>query len=432
MDSKNTLQKDYGKLIPTIKKLSLAAQFISGSTAAFGIYAVVIQKMPFSIKAIAVLITLVLTTIIIGSFEGGIRKLFPYWVRQILNWSLNGTAESKRQKSVRVILFSMLCILLLPLVLGTTISSWQSSPDLIAFSSPKPKVQDLTQLNATLNENTTLLIEQYQKDIQQDSIMFINHLKALKGSWDAKIKAKKVQRKKYLDLYAKGHQWAAGSAAKIKNRIIPDLVAQKAVALQQLHTIRTNKLDSLQKYKATTLLTAQQSKNRILTDSKKKNDLLRQKADTNIYKWGQFLAILAIISTFFTLFCFTFIEAYKAGIIHPKAHTPPDLKTHKSIKAHTAKLPFKERNHVAHSTQQPLTVTHKHTKQLDFVSIDKLIKRTRMQWKRSLDTTKDEIHRSTNRQKAVENIAFLKSLGVSVNADERDGTKLIINKKEIA
>ncbi len=431
MDSKNTLQKDYGNLIPTIKNLSLAAQFISGSTAAFGIYAVVIQKMPFSIKAIAVIITLILTTIIIGSFEGGIRKLYPYWVRQILNWSLNGTAESKRQKSVRVILFSMLCILLLPLVLGTTISSWQSSPDLIAFSSPKPKVQDLTQLNASLNENTILLIEQYQKDIQQDSILFINHLRALKGSWDAKIKAQEVQRKKYLDLFAKGHQWAAGSAAKIKNRIIPDLVAQKAVALQQLHTIRTNKLDSLQKYKATTLLTAQQSKNRILTDSKKKNDLLFQKADSNIYKWGHFLAVLALISTFFTLFCFTFIEAYKAGIINPKAHTPPKLNTNKSIKGHTSKLPFKERNYVAHSTQ-PLTVTHKHTQQVDFVSIDKLIKRTRMQWQRSLDAEKDETHRTTNRQKAVENIAFLKSLGVSVQTDQLDETKLIISKKEIA
>jgi len=361
MESKNTLQKDYGNLIPTIKNLSLAAQFISGSTAAFGIYAVVIQKMPFSIKAIAVLITLALTTIIIGSFEGGIRKLYPYWVRQILNWSLNGTAESKRQKSVRVVLFSMLCILLLPLVLGTTISSWQSSPDLIAFSSPKPKVQDLAQLSTNLNQNTTLLIEQYQKDIQQDSLLFINQLTALKSSWDAKIKAQEVQRKKYLALSAKGHGWAAGSAAKIKNKIIPDLLAQKAVALQQLHTTRTIKLDSLQKYKATTLLTAQQSKNRLLSESKKRNDLLRQKADSNIYKWGHFLAILAIISTFFTLFCFTFIEAYKAGIINPKAHTPPYSKTHKPIKGHTVKLPFKARNHVAHSTQ-PLTVTHKHTK----------------------------------------------------------------------
>jgi len=254
MESKNTLQKDYENLIPTIKILTLAAQFISGSTAAFGIYAVMIQKMPFSIKAIAVLITIILTIIIIGSFEGGIRKLYPYWIRQILNWSLNGNTESKRQKSVRVILFSMLCILLLPLVLGTTISSWQSSPDLIAYSSPKPKVQDLNQLNVHLDQNTTLLITQYQKDIKQDSILFINNLKALKGSWDSKIKAQEVQRKKYLTLHAKGHQWAAGSAAKIKNKILPDLLTQKAVAIKQLYTQRTIKLDSLQKYKATTLL----------------------------------------------------------------------------------------------------------------------------------------------------------------------------------
>ena len=110
--------------------------------------------------------------------------------------------------------------------------------------------------------------------VTDNPILFINQLTALKGSWDAKIKAQEVQRKKYLDLYVKGHQWAAGSAAKIKNKIIPDLLAQKAVALQQLHMTRTIKLDSLQKYKATTLLTAQQSKNRLLSDSKKRNDLL--------------------------------------------------------------------------------------------------------------------------------------------------------------
>jgi len=55
-----------------------------------------------------------------------------------------------------------------------------------------------------------------------------------------------------------------------------------------------------------------------------------------------------------------------------------------------------------------------------------------MQWQRSLDTRKDETHRTTNRQKAVENIAFLKSLGVSVHTDQLDETKLIISKKEIA
>ena len=198
MQHKNTIQKDYEALIPTIERLSLAAQFISGSTAAFGIYAVIIQKMPISIKAIALLITIALTVIIIGSFEGGIRKLFPYWVRQILSWCLNTNEETKRQKSVRVVLFSMLCILLMPLVIGTSISSWNASPDLVAFSSPKPKVQNLSFINAQLDSGANQLINQFENDLQQDSILFINHLQALKGSWDAKIDAQEVQRTKYL------------------------------------------------------------------------------------------------------------------------------------------------------------------------------------------------------------------------------------------
>lgn len=430
MQHKNTLQKDYADLIPTISRLSLAAQFISGSTAAFGIYAVIIQKMPISIKAIAVLITIGLTVIIIGSFEGGIRKLFPYWVRQILNWCLNVNEESKRQKSVRVVLFSMLCILLMPLVIGTSISSWNASPDLVAFSSPKPKVQNLSFINAQLDSGANQLINQFEKDLQQDSILFINQLQALKGSWDAKIDAQEVQRTKYLNLSAKGHKWAAGSAAKIKNKIIPQLKTKKAIALQELHTDRTAKLDSFRIYKSSTLLVQQQAKQSLLTDAKVQNDLLINKANSSLSKWSKFLAILAIVSTFFTLFCFTFIEAYKAGIINKPTYQPKGT-THKPKRLAKKVLPFKEESLVSHNTQ-PFEVTHKNSKEIDFVSIDKLIKRTRMQWQRSLDTSKELTHRENNRRKAEENIEFLRSIGVEVSVDEFNETKLIIQKKEIA
>ena len=430
MQHKNTIQKDYEALIPTIERLSLAAQFISGSTAAFGIYAVIIQKMPISIKAIAVLITLILTVIIIGSFEGGIRKLFPYWVRQILDWCFNENKETQRQKSIRVVLFSMLCILVMPLVIGTSISSWKASPDLIAFSSPKPKVQDLSLINAQLDDGSSQLINQFEKDLQQDSIRFINYLQALKGSWDAKIEAQDVQRAKYLHLFTKGHQWAAGSAVKIKNKTIPDLKAKKATALQNLHTTRTIKLDSLRIYKSSTLLLQQQTKHSLLTDAKVQNNFLIQKANSSLSKWGKFLAILAIVSTFFTLFCFTFIEAYKAGILNISTHQPKGS-THKFKPLPKKELPFKEESYVAHDTQ-PFEVAHKHTKELDFVSIDKLIKRTRMQWQRSLDTSKAFEHRENNRRKAEENIVFLKSLDVSISVDSDDNSKLIISKKEIA
>lgn len=429
MQHKNTLQKDYADLIPTISRLSLAAQFISGSTAAFGIYAVIIQKMPISIKAIAVLITIGLTVIIIGSFEGGIRKLFPYWVRQILNWCLNANEESKRQKSVRVVLFSMLCILLMPLVIGTSISSWNASPDLVAFSSPKPEVQNLSFINAQLDSGANQLINQFQNDLRKDSILFRNHLQALKVSWDAKIDAQEVQRTKYLNLSAKGHKWAAGSAAKVKNKIIPELKAKKAIALQELHTDRSAKLDSLRIYKSSTLLVQQQAKQNLLTEAKVQNDLLINKANSNQSKWSKFLAILAIVSTFFTLFCFTFIEAYKTGIINKPTNQPKGT-THKSKRLFKKALSVKEESLVAHETQ-PFEVTHKNKKEVDFVSIDKLIKRTRMQWQRSMDTSKAIEHRENNRRKAEENIEFLRSIGVGVLVDEFDQTKLIIRKKEI-
>ena len=86
MQHKTRLQSDYEDLIPTIHRLSLATQFISGSTAAVGIFIVILGKLPIAIKLLPILLSTILTFIIIGSFEGGIRKIFPYWIRQILNW----------------------------------------------------------------------------------------------------------------------------------------------------------------------------------------------------------------------------------------------------------------------------------------------------------------------------------------------------------
>ena len=431
MKYKNTIQKDYENLIPTIKYLALAAQFLSGSTAAFGIYVVIIQKIPISVKAVSVMITLVLTFIIIGSFEGGIRKLFPYWVRQILSWCLNDNQENKKQKSIRLVLFSMLCILLMPLVIGTSISSWNASPDLISFTSAKPEVQDLNCINENLEDKSNQLLEQFNKDLKQDSILFRLNSEALKTSWNAKIEAQEIQRIKYLNLSAKGHEWAAGSAAKIKNKVIPELKTKKAEALQALHTKRVTKLDSLRMHKSTTLLLQQQSKNNLLQDAKEHNDLLLQEANQSLSKWGQFLAVLAIVSTFFTLFCFTFIEAYKAAAIHLPAHKPNPHKASTTKLDANVDTPVLAENLVAHGTL-PFEVTHKITKNMDFVSIDKLIKRTRMQWQRSLDTNKEREHRATNRKKAEENIEFLRSIGISVSIDESDNKKLVISRKEIA
>lgn len=43
----------------------------------------------------------------------------------------------------------------------------------------------------------------------------------------AKIETQKVQRAKYLYLFTNGHQWATGSAAKIKHKVIPYLKTKR-------------------------------------------------------------------------------------------------------------------------------------------------------------------------------------------------------------
>jgi hypothetical protein len=428
MNNKSKLQLDYEGLIPTIKKLSLAAQFISGSTAAFGIYIVILQKLPITVKFVAILITLLLTIIIIGSFEGGIRKIFPYWVRQIFHWLFDKSKEDSKPKSVRVVLFTMLCILLVPLVLGTTVASWKASPDLVEFSAPTPLVADLNIISQELDGKTTDILNQFEKDIQREKEAFTAYISAEKSTWQAKIDAKKAERKKYLRLDKTKHTWAPGSAALIQNKTIPNLKTDMEMAIQKLHAQQVVKLDSIQAIKNNLLISRQQDQSKILTSTQNQNATTIHKAQSNVNKWGEFLAVLAIIATFFTLFCFTFIEAYKAGIYKDTVQKPrPNGVQVNGAPVHKP-IPAKSHVEVApntHNKPMPPTVNTQKINH-EFVSIDNLIKRTRMQWKRGLDETKTVVSRENNRRKAVENMAFLRSIGVEVDID---GERLIVHQK---
>lgn len=79
------------------------------------------------------------------------------------------------------------------------------------------------------------------------------------------------------------------------------------------------------------------------------------------------------------------------------------------------------------------TPTHTITREIetDYVSIDKLIKRTRQQYKRSKDPNKSSSSRAANAQKAAENIALLRSLGVQVDGNPDEQGKLIIYQREV-
>lgn len=435
MQHKTQLQADYEGLIPTIQRLSLAAQFISGSTAAVGIFIVILEKMPITIKLLAIALAVVLTIIIIGSFEGGIRTIFPYWIRQILNWSFGETEEERKPRSIRVILFTMISILLLPLILGTTLSSWKASPDLVDYTSTAPNTKDLETLANNLDNNALQFAQQFNQDLARDSTLFTQKINAEQAKWQAKIEAQEIQRKKYLRLYEQGHSWAGGSAAKIKNKIIPNLKISMQEALNEIQLQRSEALNKLRGLKSTTLLREQQSKLNILSTTQLQNDSLLLIEKEKRQKWGNFLALLAIIATFFTLFCFVFIEAYFAGILPQlDSFTSPDDETQNVIDINRSKTQTQAETLVPQGVSQNSTHNLAELRDTDFnlVFIDKLIKRTRMQWKRSQDESKSLESRTTNRKKAEENMVFLKSIGIEVEIDQVIPAKLNVKKKSLA
>ncbi len=457
MEHKTKLQRDYENLIPTIQWLSLAAQFVSGVTGAFGIYVVIYEKLPITIKLIAIAVTAILTIIIIGSFEGGIRKLYPFWIRQILNWFFDSEAEDKKPKSIRVVLFVMLFIMLVPLVIGTTISSWKASPDLVAFTSPPPQLADLKNVSLELNSSTQQVLGHIEKDIFRDSILFQKKISAETNKWDTKIEEQKTLRKSFLRKHNRGHAWAKSHADKIYNKVIPNLKSSKSHALLVIQNDWNRSVDSLRNFKSTTLLQEQRNKEKILQSTLTSNNSALQNSKINIEKWGGFLAILAIVATFFTMFCLSFIEAYKAGILPKGIGVIPPLTPHEPKRkwefwknnsidtnvelsptpslsvSHTQAETFvPQKMHLDKSSPTNVDTQHPHPQNYEMVSIDNLIKRTRQQYARSKDTTRPAETIENNRRKAEKNIEFLRSIGVKVEVDLENERKLIIDRREIA
>ena len=48
-------------------------------------------------------------------------------------------------------------------------------------------MQNLSFINAQLDSGANQLINQFEKDLQQDYILPINYLQTLESSWDAKL-----------------------------------------------------------------------------------------------------------------------------------------------------------------------------------------------------------------------------------------------------
>lgn len=81
--------------------------------------------------------------------------------------------------------------MLVPLVIGTTISSWKASPDLVAFTSTPPQIADLKNVSLELNSSTQQVLGQIEKDILRDSILFQKKILAEKINRMLKLKSKK-------------------------------------------------------------------------------------------------------------------------------------------------------------------------------------------------------------------------------------------------
>lgn len=158
------------------------------------------------------------------------------------------------------------------------------------------------------------------------------------------------------------------------------------------------------------------------------------------------------------MFCLSFIEAYKAGILPRGIGVTPPVTPHSPKRkwefwknnsldtnvnlspsvtplsvSHTQTETFvpqriqpKKRTHTNVDTQ------HQRTQNYEMVSIDNLIKRTRQQYARSKDKTRPAETIENNRRKAEKNIEFLRSIGVKVEVDLENERRLIIDRKEIA
>lgn len=293
----------YATLTPTLIKLGILAQIISGLTEIGIFYTIIYSKVVDfnpSFACVGATIGAILGTLFL---ELGLRKFTPYSIRAFI---------SKRFKGLDLVMTVLILIINVVLLFASGLLSFNGSKELVEIVKTEPKIASTDKITSRLDLELGSIISNYKSDSAAISKRYKNQLGAKEVEYLMLIEQ---ERNLYYQLKLKEQNDEVSYRSKkstIRNRI-KKLEVEKAKTLARLETEKAQKLELLLERKHKDITELKGKSRTEIAKIESSNEIVVSRSRSKTHAYGLGLGWFTIICLFIFILSVAVDEIHKKG-----------------------------------------------------------------------------------------------------------------------
>lgn len=293
----------YATLVPTLSKLGIIAQLISGLTEIGIIYSIILSRVSEFAPNSAVLLAAIGAIIGTLFLEVGLRKFAPYTIKAFLY---------KRFKGLDLAMTIFIVIVCIGLLSVSALLSFQGSKELVSIASPPPKLESTTATDKAYQTKKAELSTLFKTDSTIIATGYLSQIQAENKRFEAKVAAHQNNLNRYTQKEKRTGRNYQSRKESIQRKI-KALEVEQAEQIAQLEAAQAKDLKML----VTTNRTALEGiENLYLLESnaiKNSNTTAIDKAAGTTSYYGKGLAWFTIICLCVFIFSVILEQIHKKG-----------------------------------------------------------------------------------------------------------------------
>lgn len=293
----------YATLIPTLSKLGILSQLVSGLTEIGIIYSIILSRVhhldPVNANTIAFIGAIIGTTFL----EVGLRKFTPYSVKAFLH---------KRFKGLDLAMTIFIVLVCIGLFSASGILSFKGSKDLVAIATPTPSLKTTEKTDGIYYDKKGEISTLFTAD----SITITNGYTKQMDTEKKRFKALIAKEQSQLNRYVRKEQRTGLSYRSKKEAIrgkMASLEADKSTTISNLQGLQSTELRTLTQNRRNDLKAIERNHENDVTKIEGTNTATLTRAESNTVYYGNGLAWFTIVCLFVFLFSIIIEEIHKKG-----------------------------------------------------------------------------------------------------------------------
>ncbi len=294
----------YGGMIRSLKNIKALAHIGSGITESVVIYQVVNSKLHFGSKALIVVISMIVTSIIIWIIEGGLSKWYPYYSRQVI--------RGKFHNRWYWLMFVGMSFLIFPLLIASPLLSGYGGKDIVQSLTTEVQRASIDSIEQKAAIKSDSIMNIFKTEAQHLATLRDSKIKSIRNEYKGKRSIHYTDLKKYKQLKKNGHTWAIGHITKL-NKQVAGLEAKEAEEIKHAKENYLKSYNDKDGFKSTALLSVKAEKDRLVEQIDESYTKQLEQREAHVFIWGGAMFYLALFCSLGTIICMTIIEIYRAG-----------------------------------------------------------------------------------------------------------------------